>query len=78
MSIKAYGTVTVLNVDDGEKGDIGVSVSSVTPMYYLSTSATKLQGGSWLTTKPEITTGKYLWTKQRTTLKVELVVLKIL
>ena len=66
MSIKAYGTVTVLNVDDGEKGDIGVSVSSVTPMYYLSTSATKLQGGSWLTTKPEITTGKYLWTKQRT------------
>lgn len=67
MSIKAYGTVTVLNVDDGEKGDIGVSVSSVTPMYYLSTSATKLQGGSWLTTKPEITTGKYLWTKQRTT-----------
>lgn len=67
MSIKAYGTVTVLNVDDGEKGDIGVSASSVTPMYYLSTSATKLQGGSWLTTKPEITTGKYLWTKQRTT-----------
>lgn len=67
MSIKAYGTVTVLNVDDGEKGDIGVSVSSVTPMYYLSTSATRLQGGSWLTTKPEITTGKYLWTKQRTT-----------
>jgi len=67
MSIKAYGTVTVLNVDDGEKGDIGVSVSSVTPMYYLSTSATKLQGGSWSTAKPEITTGKYLWTKQRTT-----------
>jgi len=67
MSIKAYGTVTVLNVDDGEKGDIGVSVSSVTPMYYLSTSATKLQGGSWSTTKPEITTGKYLWTKQHTT-----------
>ena len=70
MSIKAYGTVTVINVDDGingQKGDTGVSVSSVTPMYYLSTSATKLQGGSWLTTKPEITTGKYLWTKQRTT-----------
>ena len=69
MSIKAYGTVTVLNVDDGingQKGDTGVGVSSVTPMYYLSTSATKLQGGSWLTTKPEITTGKYLWTKQRT------------
>jgi len=70
MSIKAYGTVTVINVDDGKngaKGDIGVSVSSVTPMYYLSTSATKLQGGSWSTTKPEITTGKYLWTKQHTT-----------
>ena len=69
MSIKAYGTVTVINVDDGKngaKGDIGVSVSSVTPMYYLSNSATSLSGGSWSTSKPEITTGKYLWTKQRT------------
>jgi len=69
MSIKAYGTVTVINVDDGingAKGDTGVSVSSVTPMYYLSNSATSLSGGSWSTSKPEITTGKYLWTKQRT------------
>ena len=69
MSIKAYGTVTVINVNDGidgAKGDIGVSVSSVTPMYYLSDSATSLSGGSWSTSKPEITTGKYLWTKQRT------------
>jgi len=69
MSIKAYGTVTVINVDDGKngaKGDIGVSVSSVTPMYYLSNSATALSGGSWSTSKPEITTGKYLWTKQHT------------
>lgn len=69
MSIKAYGTVTVINVNDGTdgaKGDTGVSVSSVTPMYYLSNSATSLSGGSWSTSKPEITTGKYLWTKQRT------------
>jgi len=69
MSIKAYGTVTVINVNDGkngEKGDIGVSVSSVTPMYYLSDSPSELTGGSWDTTKPEITTGKYLFTKQRT------------
>jgi len=69
MSIKAYGTVTVINVDDGingDKGDIGVSVSSVTPMYYLSNSATSLSGGSWSTSKPAITTGKYLWTKQHT------------
>lgn len=69
MSIKAYGTVTVINVDDGingEKGDTGVSVSSVTPMYYLSNSATSLSGGSWSTSKPTVTTGKYLWTKQRT------------
>lgn len=69
MSIKAFGTVTVLNVNDGingEKGDTGVSVSSVTPMYYLSNSATSLSGGSWSTSKPAITVGKYLWTKQRT------------
>ena len=69
MSIKAYGTVTVINVDDGingAKGDTGVSVSSVIPMYYLSNSATALSGGSWSTSKPEITTGKYLWTKQHT------------
>lgn len=71
MSIKAYGTVTVINVDDGikgDKGDTGATISSVTPMYYLSTSNTELKGGSWSTTKPEITTGKYLFTKQVTTL----------
>lgn len=70
MSIKAFGTVTVLNVNDGtngEKGDTGLSVSSVTPYYYLSNSNSSLTGGSWSTTKPTITTGKYLWTKQRTT-----------
>lgn len=73
MSIKAYGTVTVINVDDGikgDKGDTGATISSVTPMYYLSTLNTELKGGSWSTTKPEITTttGKYLFTKQVTTL----------
>lgn len=69
MSIKAYGTVTVINVDDGakgEQGDIGVSVVSVTPMYRLSNSATQLVGGTWSEKKPAITTGKYLWTMQRT------------
>ena len=68
MSIKAYGNVTVVNVNDGAKGDTGVGVASVTPMYYLSTSYETAQGGQWSTTKPEITPGTYLFTKQVATL----------
>ena len=50
----------------GQKGSIGgtgVGVSSVDVWYYQSTSATSLSGGSWSTTAPTWSDGKYVWTK---------------
>ena len=54
----------------GQKGGIGgtgVGVSSVDVWYYQSTSATALSGGSWSTTAPTWSDGKYVWTKTITT-----------
>lgn len=46
---------------DGQNG--GVSVSNVDVFYYQSNSATTLTGGSWSTTAPTWTNGKYIWSK---------------
>lgn len=54
----------------GQKGSIGgtgIGVSSVDVWYYQSTSATALSGGSWSTTAPTWSDGKYVWTKTITT-----------
>ena len=51
----------------GSKGDTGTGVESVDVWYYLSTSATKLDGGSWSTTAPAWVNGKYMWSKTVTT-----------
>ena len=54
----------------GQKGSIGntgVGVTSVDVWYYQSTSATSLSGGSWSTTAPTWSDGKYVWTKTITT-----------
>ena len=54
----------------GQKGGIGgtgVGVSSVDVWYYQSTSTTALSGGSWSTTAPTWSDGKYVWTKTITT-----------
>ncbi|WP_065218070.1 MULTISPECIES: hypothetical protein [Butyricimonas] len=56
--------------DKGDKGDTGTAgkgVKSVTEQYYLSTSSTTQTGGSWSSTMPAWTTGKYLWTRLITT-----------
>ena len=47
---------------------IGNTVKSVATLYYSSTSSTTQTGGSWVTTMPAISSGKYIWTKTRTTL----------
>ncbi len=47
----------------GGTGGTGVGVSSVDVWYYQSTSATSLSGGSWSTTAPTWSDGKYVWTK---------------
>lgn len=39
------------------------TVKSVNTVYYLSTSNTSLEGGSWLSVAPEWVDGKYMWTK---------------
>lgn len=55
---------------DGTKGDPGndgVSVSATTVEYYLSTSDTELSGGTWQSTAPTITDGKYLWSRTKIT-----------
>ena len=60
----------------GEKGDTGatgptgpqgVSVTATTVEYYLSTSETELSGGTWQSTAPAITDGKYLWSRTKIT-----------
>lgn len=52
----------------GAQGSNGISVSSVVVQYYQSTSATELIGGSWSTDRPTWVDGKYIWSKQVTTL----------
>lgn len=50
----------------GAKGDTGATgkgVKSIVPQYYLSTSSTKQEGGSWSATQPAWADGKYIWTR---------------
>lgn len=49
----------------GQTGSTGTGISSITVEFYLSTSKTKQIGGSWTTTQPTWTSGKYLWTRQK-------------
>ena len=51
----------------GSTGAAGVGISSVDVWYYQSTSSTALSGGSWSTTAPTWSDGKYVWTKTITT-----------
>src|SRR5690606_17566747 len=50
---------------NGSKGDTGTGISSITEEYYLSTSKTTQTGGSWVTTPPTWSTGKYMWTRSK-------------
>lgn len=68
-SVSSY-TWTKVKGDKGDKGDTGsagVGVKSVDVLYYMSTSATSLSGGSWQTTSPEWVNGKYMWSKTKVT-----------
>ena len=51
----------------GEKGDTGQSMTSSTPQWYASTSATTQTGGSWLDTMPTLEVGKYYWIRYKQT-----------
>lgn len=71
-SIEEDGTTTTLKsafnsvkntVDKHEQtiSSMGSTLNSVSIEYYVSTSATSLQGGSWSTTTPKWEDGKYIW-----------------
>ena len=54
----------------GQKGGTGVAgigIASVDVWYYQSAYSTSLSGGSWSTTSPTWSDGKYIWTKTITT-----------
>jgi hypothetical protein len=47
----------------GAAGKDGISITKVDVMYYQSTSATALSGGSWLTDAPAWVNGRFFWEK---------------
>lgn len=49
----------------GQQGNNGTGIESITEEYYLSTSKTTQTGGSWVTTPPTWSTGKYMWTRSK-------------
>ncbi|MCI9069420.1 phage tail spike protein [Clostridium sp.] len=50
---------------NGSNGATGQGVQSITEEYYLSTSKTSQTGGSWTTTPPTWSSGKYVWTRSK-------------
>ncbi len=48
-----------------EQQVLGKAISSITEEYYLSTSATQLIGGDWVTNAPAWVQGKYIWTRTK-------------
>lgn len=53
----AYTWCRILGYD----GDRGVGILSIATQFYLSTSKTTQSGGSWVSSMPTWTNGKYLW-----------------
>lgn len=51
----------------GEKGDTGQSMTSSTPQWYASDSATTQTGGTWSDTIPTLEVGKYYWMRYKQT-----------
>ena len=49
--------------DKGDQGNDGKGIKTIVPQYYLSTSSTKQEGGSWSATQPAWADGKYIWTR---------------
>ena len=53
----------------GSTGSTGTGIESITTEYYLSTSKTAQAGGSWQTTMPSWSYGKYLWIRSKVVYK---------
>lgn len=59
------------SVSKSKQGNVGatgesISIISVTPEYYLSTSETEVVGGSWTETPPVKTSTTYIWKREHT------------
>ncbi|XBG72419.1 hypothetical protein V4S28_09230 [Enterococcus cecorum] len=50
---------------NGATGATGNGISSYTAEFYLSTSKSTQSGGSWTTTPPTWSNGKYIWTRYK-------------
>jgi hypothetical protein len=55
------------NGTDGKNGSDGKGVTSIVEQYYLSSSNTAQEGGSWVTTCPAWKSGYYIWTRSAVT-----------
>lgn len=63
-----YGSYSwsLIKGSDGSPGTPGVSISKVEVEYYMSTSSTSLQGGSWSLTAPQWVDGSFMWSRVKT------------
>ncbi len=62
-------TVTIYRNNEGQVGVAGQGIDNVTEQFYLSTSKTELQGGSWQDSPPTWVQGKWMWTRAKITYK---------
>lgn len=53
----------------GNTGATGTGIESIEEEYYLSTSKSSQTGGSWSTTAPTWSNGKFIWTRSKITYK---------
>lgn len=60
-----YTNPACITGQQGNNGATGTGITSITEEYYLSTSKTTQTGGSWVTTPPTWSTGKYMWTRSK-------------
>ena len=63
-----YSNPVCIQGAKGEQGNIGeqgTSVISITPQYYISTSPTGLADGSWSEERPTWEENKYIWTRSK-------------
>ena len=62
------GTTNIIEpIIIGTHGETGIGVSAIVSEYYLSTSNTAQEEGTWSETQPEWEDGKYFWTRSKIT-----------
>lgn len=61
--VSSYSKAVCIQGAKGQDGKNGDYISDIFEQYYLSTSATKQEGGSWSTTQPAWSSGHYIWTR---------------